>query len=84
MKEPKRRKLKDSGFEKSSRIWGSRNGTGIRYLAGKRKPNSEKPTKKRTCETKIARQPVVLISLVGADNSPEGNSIRPHGTRDPI
>ena len=77
-------KLNESGFENSSSTFnGSRKGTGVRYLAGKRTPNSENPAKNSTCVTRHARHAVQFISFVGAANSPSDNSIRSHGISDP-
>ena len=81
---PKSRKFKDKGFVKSSTILsGKKKGAGLIYLAKYPIPFIFKPAKKYDNEVKIAKAAVVLISFVGAANSPLGISKSFHGSSAP-
>ena len=68
---PKRRKLNDNGFVKSSKtLIGSKIGVGSTYLPKYSKPFFLRPAQKYVIDVRSARATVVLISFVGADDKP--------------
>ena len=81
---PNNRKFNDKGLEKSSTIFNGRKKiAGLMYLLKKPSPLIFNPAKKYAIEVKIAKHAVVLISFVGAANSPDGISINFHGINAP-
>ena len=81
---PKRRKLNDNGFVKSSKtLIGSKIGVGSTYLPKYSKPFFLRPAQKYVIDVRSARATVVLISFVGAPSSPCGSSISFHGISAP-
>ena len=81
---PNNRKFNDNGLEKSSIIFNGRKKiAGLIYRLKKPSPLIFKPAKKYAIEVKMAKHAVVLISFVGADNSPDGISINFHGINAP-
>ena len=82
---PRRRKLRESGFEKSSKaLIGRSKATGATYLVKYFQRAALRPAKKYACDVISAKQEVVLISFVGAPSSPFGSSIKGSGSKAPL